>query len=499
MKRSSIAYFGLGVAAVFLMGQAAIQTFPPQSVFGRLGVGTYGPGGAIPISTLTANLGLGAPNHAVVLGTGASGSSYGSAAPSAAGQILIDQGSGVDPAFKPMSGSCTISAAGATSCSGVGAGVTSVTGDYTALATDCLKTIAAGGNAQITITVNAASTYGACTLDITNVDSWGTGAGKKLSVSGLTTNPTVLYPGMTITLLNVNNSWVQKPGLATAQAPLGTKLYVDGVNGDDGNDCLATTTACRTLNWVMMHVIWGTLAASAGSGTGLNPGFDVRLIADPGCAPSTGLNCIGGLHFSGYPKQIEGHNSIMIQCDSGSAVNCTIADNSGNAAIGCFVPLNLELKNVTLSGGSAGNNAVQAERCMVRMEGGVVLGNTGSSPQLAALNQGIIVQEATTVLTVNGSGGYLAQAQSGGIIQLDQAAIQWAADSTYSGSTLNANLFSAISANGTSWQLLGHTVTATFNIACGPGGIVYTGGTIASVPGTNAQSGCAASANGQVN
>jgi len=500
-KRSILAGLALSLCAFAAQAQAPFQTLPPNTVIGRVGVGQFGPPAAIPFSTLVANLGLGAPAHSILLGTGTTGTSYGIVAPSSAGQVLIDQGAGVDPAFKPVSGSCTLAASGAMSCSGVGAGVTAInsstTPTYTALTTDCLKTIAVTGGVQETITVNAASTYGACAIDIMNANSWASPAGVVLNISGLTTAPPVLYPGMTITLLNVSNSWVQKPGVSISRSPVGTRLYVDGVNGSDANDCLKTTTACQTLQHVVMEVIFSYLEAAPGSATGSNAGFDIRLIDDPACAPSTGVNCIHGLHMSGLPRRSEGHNSIMIECDDGTAANCTIADNTGGQAIGMYCACFLELKNVTLAGGSSGNNAIQVEKGMVRVEGGVVIGNTGSLAQLSALDGGTIVLEGGTTTSFSSGGNYLAQVSAGGNIQLDQATIVWTGDAAYA-QTLAANN-GTISATSTTWTVGAFTVTATYKLSCSPGGFIVTGGTAASVPGTTTQVGCALSSSGQYN
>jgi len=492
-----LAGFGLAAAAVAIMGQVGLTTMPPNTVFGRIGVGAFGPGGAVPLATLAANLGIGVTAHSVPIGKGSTTAGFNAAATGTSGAVLIDQGAGSDPAFQPMTGSCSLAANGAISCSGVGSGVTSVTANYTVLPGDCLKTVAAGGNTQFTITVNSAATYGACQLDISNVDTFPSGRGKVLAVSGLTTNPGVLYPGMTMTLLNVNGAWFQKPGISISTAPVGTKLYVDGVNGDDSlNDCLATAQACKTLNHVVMGVIFNNLeVATAGSGTGTNASFDVRLINDAGCAPLTGVNCIHGLHMSGPPRRSEGHNSIMIECDGGSATNCTIADNSGNQAIGLYCACFLELQNVTVAGGSSGNNALQAEKGMMRLEGGVVIGNAGSVAQLSAVNGGTIILEGASTTHVSSGGNFFAQVSSGGNIQLDQATIVWDQDTAYS-QTLNANN-GLISATTTTWTTGGHSITATNNIACSPGGFIVTGGTVATVPGTNTPSGCASSANGQ--
>jgi len=152
-----------------------------------------------------------------------------------------------------------------------------------------------------------------------------------------------------------------------------------------------------------------------------------------------------------------------------------------------------------VSGGSSGNNAISVEKGMVRFEGGVVLGNTGTNPQIQVINHGDVIVEGGTVLTIAGSGSSLAFASTGGVIQLDQAAIQWAANSSYPSGTLSGNIGGTITANGTSFQPLGFTITAPFNVTCASGGVVYTGGGLAGVPGTNTQSGCTISGNGQAN
>jgi len=500
MNKRFLVGFGLAAAAIAVMGQVGLTTMPPNTIFGRLGVGAFGPGGAIPIATLAANLGIGATNHAVPIGKGSTVAGYNSAVTGTAGQLLVDQGSGIDPAFVPMTGACTLAANGAISCSGVGGGVTAVSGNYTALPGDCLKTIAAGGNTQLTITVNSAATYGACTMDISNVDTWGSGRGKILAVTGLTTRPAVLYPGMTITLTNISGVWFQKPGVSISRAPVNTKLYVDGVNGLDTNDCLTTANACKTLQYVVMTLLYENLVVASGSATPSPAGFDIRLINDPACVTTTGANCIAGLHMSGVPKQVEGHNAILIECDSGSATNCTIADNTGGQAIGMYCNCFLELANVTLAAGSGNNNDIQVEKGMVRIEAGVVLGGipVNAVAQLNAVNGGsIVVDGGANVLSVSGGANWFAAAQSGGNIQLDQTTVRWIGNANYA--AILASFGSLITATGMSWQPNGFTIVAPHNVQCSPGGFIDTGGSVASIPGTNSPLGCTSSANGQVN
>lgn len=497
MRYRFAAGIAVTIAALVAMGQAAIQTFPPNTVWGRIGVGQFGPGSAIPLSTLGANLGFGTPSHSVPIGKGTTVGGFNSAPTGTSGAVLVDQGSGNDPAFVGVTGSCTLAANGAIACSGVGAGVTAITANYSAQASDCLKTISVSGGTQITLSFASAATFGACTIDVINNNSWSNPAGVLMSVTGLVTNPPVLYPGMSLTLINIGGVWAQKPGAVQTRAPLGTKLYVDGVNGLDSNDCLSTATACKTLNWVGMHVIWESLLASSGSATGGTPGFNIRLIDDPGCNVSTGANCIASLHWSGYPKQIEGHNAIRIECDSGSATNCTIADNSGGISIGVYAPINLELKNVAL--GCTANAAMQVERALVYIDSGVVMRACAGSgnPMLNTIYGGRIVMVGGATLTIEGgSGGPMAQATFGGGIHFDSATVSFTNDATFS-STLQA-LGGTITSNSTTWSTNGHTITAGANVQCSIGGFIDTNGTIASIPGTNTPLGCTNSANGQV-
>lgn len=75
--------------------------------------------GGTGLATLTAN--------AVMLGEGTSNPDF--ATTGTAGRILIDQGSGADPAFKAASGSCTVTSAGVFSCTGAASSITIGTTD----------------------------------------------------------------------------------------------------------------------------------------------------------------------------------------------------------------------------------------------------------------------------------------------------------------------------------------------------------------------------------
>lgn len=379
-----------------------------------------------------------------------------------------------------------------------------ITTTYAAQTTDCGGVIPLSGNAFYTVTLGAATGFPAnCEITLANIDAWGTGRGKAVTVSGLTLPIPILYPQQAWKFRRIASAWFQENNYQLSQAPVGTKLYVDVVNGSNSNDCLASGSgnACHDLGWVVMHVIWQSLVASGGSGTGSNAGFDIRLANDPGCVPTTGANCHPGLHMSGIPKQTEGHNSIMIECDSGSATNCTIADNTGAQAIGMYCACFLELQNVTLAAGSGNNSLIQVEKGMVRIQGGgVVLGGVplNAVAQLNAINGGTLVIEGGAAVNISGGAYWFAMAQSGGNIQLDQATMRWTANATY-GSAVVGAFGGLVTLTGPAWQTNGFTITSPNKIQCSIGGVIDTGGTFGGIPGTTIALGCTSTANGSYN
>lgn len=521
---------GGGTATLFpgsdtIAGLAATQTLTNKTINGGVLSGTLS--GTPTLSGANfVTLGNLAQSTAGAQFLGVTGASAGNYAPFTLGSLtaLSSPSPTLDliPCTDHVTGtikSCTPSAI----ASAVGSGVTSINGltgaltgfDSNALAggavitsvptvnsTFCGATAALGGNAFYAFTVGAASGFAAnCVLTVVNIDGWASGRGKSLSVSGLTLTNPILYPGQIVKFRSINNAWVQDAAYQFAQAPLGQKLYVDIANGNDGNDCLATGSgnACQNIGHVVMGVIWGQLLATSGSATGGSPGFDVRLATDSSCVTTTGVGCYAGLHFSGAPKQIEGFDSIMVECDGGSATNCTIADNTGNCALGVFnASINLEIKNVTLAGGSGNNCLIEATAGQVRVESGVVFAPTGSTSTAQLQADGnagrIIVEGGNTVTVAAGTSGYLGSCSGGGFLGIDQATFSFAGNVTYGQQTLAANSPCILSATSVTWTLNSHTVTSSHNINAANGGWVITGGASASVPGTNSPIGTNTSA-----
>jgi hypothetical protein len=256
-----LAGFALAAAAIAAMGQVAIQTFPPDSVYGRIGVGTFGPGGAIPISTLFANLGIGVTAHSVVIGKGTTIPGFNGVAPSTAGQIFIDQGSGIDPAFKPASGSCTVDINGVFGCGTIGGGVNIVSANYTVQTSDCFKTVQAGtgtgSTAQFTVTLPSPSGFPAgCPITIYNGDAYSPGSPRGKIMSGFPADIFyILFPHQSFNVGISNGAWV-----VTRQAgrwmEAGPQIYVSNSGSDTSNDCLSASTACATINHAVSGVLY---------------------------------------------------------------------------------------------------------------------------------------------------------------------------------------------------------------------------------------------------
>jgi len=140
--------------------------------------------------------------------------------------------------------------------------------------TDCGKTVALGGAASYTFTVNAASTYNSkCMVFITNEDSncpsggAATCRGKTLAINGYSN--WILQPGQTFILGNQNNTWqYDQPGLWQLQNlqtwyvchSSGVQTYfsggtsIGGTTPSDTNDGLSVNSPFATVNGAMLNL-----------------------------------------------------------------------------------------------------------------------------------------------------------------------------------------------------------------------------------------------------
>lgn len=137
-----------------------------------------------------------------------------------------------------------LTAAGTTSISTWSNTRLAKTTTYSAVSADCGSTIALGGSAFYTLTINVASGYTAtCAFVVVNED---TTRGKTVAINGLSSF--ILWPGQIAEVFNQNNVW-KTNGPLRWKITGATTFNVDPVNGSDSNDCLSTGTgnACQTI------------------------------------------------------------------------------------------------------------------------------------------------------------------------------------------------------------------------------------------------------------
>lgn len=272
IARSALA----GILALFAAGSAIAQQFPvvpDHTVVGRVGVGgSSGPAQAIPFANfvaqmLTAN---GVPNSALaqmpaatvkcnplaitanaqdctIQGLVARG------APDANNDklLLFDNAAGTLKYVTPG----LIASAATSGVSSLNGNIGALTGAYlntrsaytganSLQTTDCFKTVALGGSAFYTFTINAASGYNAaCHSVIVNEDNVcptngaSTCRGKNIAINGYASF--ILWPGQMFRLVNQNNIWqFNQPG---RWSPLvGMTWHINHASGNNNNDGLAT-------------------------------------------------------------------------------------------------------------------------------------------------------------------------------------------------------------------------------------------------------------------
>lgn len=158
------------------------------------------------------------------------------------------------------SGQCLTSGGSATTfnawtnCAGAGVpqnNLNTQTTNYTIQTTDCGKTIQAGTGSTglFTVTLPAVAGFASnCVLAVYNGDTL---RGKILSGFPIPTASSpnnILWAGDTIQVGIVNGVWALLSQNARHRIVSATTLFVDNTNGNDANDCLATTSgACKTI------------------------------------------------------------------------------------------------------------------------------------------------------------------------------------------------------------------------------------------------------------
>src|SRR5215471_16141568 len=211
------------------------------------------------------------------------------------------------------------------------------TAAYAAVSADCGSTIALGGSAFYTLTVNAASGYtSSCILVIANEDNGlnsTTARGKTIAISGYSSF--ILWPGQVFTIINQNNFWQFNPPGRWINTAVET-LFVNHSTGSDSNDCLVAAAACATIQNAVSLIENHTDCA------GNNPQILIAAEAFTENVAIRGLTCPGNFAF-GIVGQ--GAGSTTWQCGAGTS--CLTTRDYGIAIV----------NNLTFQAAGGGTNA----------------------------------------------------------------------------------------------------------------------------------------------
>ncbi len=249
------------------------------------------------------------------------------------------------------------------------------TADYTVANGDKGKTLALGGTAYFTLTLNAASGYDAnFAIRVVNED---TGRAKRISPNGLTSF--LLYPGQDCMVFAQNNAWkATNPGRWRLTGSV--TVYVDGTNGNANNDGLASGSgnALATLQQA---------ANMVRDSVDLNGQAVTISVAD-------GTYTAGVSMTSGWT----GAGTVTFTGNTGTPSNCVISVTSGN----CFQFTNNVL--ATLGGGfklqtTTSGSAVRSETGAVVTISGAMEYGACATNQLHSINGGRIIVAANYTIS----------------------------------------------------------------------------------------------------
>lgn len=255
--------------------------------------------------------------------------------------------------------------------------VNTVTTNYQLLPSDCGGTVQVGTGSTGFLTLTIPSISGfltTCSVVIVNGDTT-----RAKTIVGLTLpyadGCNCLWPGQTFVAKIINGAWtvVFEPG---RWHPTGAvTCYVDAINGNDNNDCLAAGAgnAVQTLFQAAERIAnhqWDLYSASS------TTQVTFQLADNNTC---TGSNAYGGLHLAGPGVGHDGNASYVIQGNAVTPANVCINDQTSISAIATFDGAILEIKNLKMQSAS-GIPTVQAdENSIIRLEGGIILGGSGTS------------------------------------------------------------------------------------------------------------------------
>jgi hypothetical protein len=400
------------------------------------------------------------------------------------GAIGIASGSGVNYG---SAGNCLVSGGGSGTpnsyvpCAGSGVpqnNLNTQSGNYSIQTTDCGATINETG-AMKTITLPAVAGFATnCVLSVYNANAT---RGQLLSgfPGALSTAPNnVLWPTDTVTVQLVNGAWSLQAYPARHKITASITVFVDNTNGNDANDCLASTTsACKTIQGAINYV--GTWDGNT----------QAILVSVADGTDTTGFTVNGPFH---------GNPSVTITGDTATPANCIIsttavspvtAINGATFSIGGFTLI-----------ATVGNGIVAKNASFVTVNGAMVYG---------AIQTAHISSQSASTVTVTANYTISGGAQNhwnafGGTISAAGRTITTSGTPAFSTSFANAqslgllsvfsNTFSGTGATGPrfSASLGGVIFTNQTSATYFPGnasGTIATAGTIDSLNGVPTASG----------
>lgn len=324
----------------------------------------------------------------------------------------------------------------------------------------------AGGFFTVTLPAASGFPFG-CKITFTNTD---TTKGKTQSISGLTLQFPVLWPGQTSEFTGNTVNWTQTGIPGRWQLPCGTfNINIDPTNGSDtvgisdglGTGAEAFQSFHGALDAAMDNFLWS-------GGCGGNPTV-LTLLLCPVCT-STEL-----IHFSpsGGGPGATGGASITFDLNGGTLTN------SGNDTIQCYFGAVLRIRNGLL--GSVGGNIINAlEGCKVVILDGVTFGNATAAMIFV---QPISYVQLPNSITIAGNAQYFILVSHGAINTGGPITATISNNISFSGATVQVQASGLADLNLVTWALGGHTVTATNKWNVSSNGVIFGS---AAIPGSGA-------------
>ena len=411
------AVFSMVLGAAVCFAQSAPPTLPSNTVYGRLGGGTSGPGQAIPFATLLAQLGSTAgpntgfitvPGVGLIPVVGAGGVNlYASPTGSDTNNYCLNSGTPCT-----LKGACTIRTQFATYLSN-GFNINLANGTYSALDSN---------NALCTVIGNSGGSSSALTNII------GT------STSGSPTNTVLSVPASDLGV------YVKDGGEVDIQ-----NIEFTGGNGSTGISCSGQGSVCDYQN-----VFWGAWGTSGAHISG-NPGAYINLV---GTGETLLANYVYHWNFSG---------NVALNAGATTSIPSAVATAAGNF-LNAAGPAFINLGGWTLSGsGVSGSTGTRANlvgpgylvtpsnaTCNATFPGNqncvIVAGFQDSAGDPTALPGTVYASLPGTIV---GYQAYITDGKSSNCG--DSACTTWGTTVTGGGGSLKLNLWS----NGSNWTLVG--------------------------------------------